>query len=95
MEEVYVKGNSSLLISDRFVYEVTVHCYFENYYCIVNTVMFESDVLIEKMVESYFLNKHTQISCELFSAPEEYIKEEEYKLWVKPPKKPRKPRKKK
>ena len=94
MSSIYVKEDNSLLVSDRFTYEVTVNCYYENYYCIVNTTMFESDVLVEKMVESYFLNKHVQISCELFSAPINYIKEEGYKLWVKPPKKPRKPRKK-
>lgn len=95
MEEIYVKRDSSLLISNKFVYEVTVSCHYENYFCIVNTTMFESETIIEKIVESYFISKHIQVSCELFSAPIEYIKDEGYKLWVKPPKKPHKPRKKK
>ncbi len=94
MSSVYVKEDSSLLESDKYVYEVTICCYYENYYCIANTTMFESSILVEKMVESYFLNKHVQISCELFSAPMEYIIEEGYKLWVEPPKKTRKPMKK-
>ena len=94
MPSIYVKEDKSITVSDRFTYEVTVCCYYSNYYCITDTTIFESDINLEKMVESYFLNKHIQISCELFSAPMEYIIEEGYKLWVEPPKKTRKPKKK-
>ena len=48
MSSVYVKEDSSLLESDKYVYEVTICCYYENYYCIANTTMFESSTLVEK-----------------------------------------------
>ncbi len=86
MDTVYIKGDSALLVSDRFTYEVTVSCYYENYYCITNSTMFESDKFIENLVPSYFINKHIQISNELYSAPLEYIDEEGYKQEVIPQK---------
>lgn len=93
MEEMYVKGNEALLVSKRFTYEVFVNCYFENYFSTVSTTMFESDTFIENLVESYFVTKHTEIYCELFSAPLSYIKENGYKLWEKKTKKPKKKKK--
>lgn len=94
MDTVYVKGKHALLVSKRFVYEVTVCCYYENYYFIASTTMFESDIFIEKLVESYFINKHVEISSELYSAPKDFIDEEGYEQEVIPVKKPRKSKKK-
>ena len=53
MPSIYVKEDKSITVSDRFTYEVTVCCYYSNYYCITDTTIFESDINLEKMVESY------------------------------------------
>lgn len=65
----------SLDVSDRFIYESTVYSYERNRVYISDSAIYESDSLIEGLVESYFVTKNIEICNELIAAPLQYIEE--------------------
>lgn len=90
MENLYVnKENKSAYSGKEFMYEVTINCYFENYFFKSSSSMFYSDIELD-IVESFFINKHIEIECELFQAPYDYLINNGYRLYVKESKKKKK-----
>lgn len=88
-ENIYVnKRNSAFINTNRkFVYEVCVYCYYKNYYSIVNRAYYSSDVEITNYVRSFFRDPHTEIRCELYSAPLPWLLDNGYTKYQKPDKK--------
>jgi tRNA A22 N-methylase len=77
-KEVYVKEDEVIFVGDTFIYEVSVFNYYKNYFSLVNSALYESPVFIEKTIRSFFVNKYTEICCELYQAPLEYLIENGY-----------------
>lgn len=69
--------------SKTFVYEVTVNIYYPNYYSIGNTKHFSSKTYIPNYVESFFKNPHTEICCELYSAPLDWLLDNDFSIYIK------------
>lgn len=76
--EVYIKDDEVVYEGNTFIYEVSVYSYFKNYFSLMNTALYESPVLIRNVTRSFFINKYTEICCELYQAPLEYLIENNY-----------------
>ena len=77
-KEIYIKDREAVYVGDSFIYEVNVYNYYKNYFSLVNTTLYESSIPIRNIIRSFFINKYTEICCELYQAPLEYLKENEY-----------------
>lgn len=77
-KEVYIKDEDVVIVGNIFTYEVSVFVYYDNYVCLVNTTLYESPIFIEKTIRSFFINPHTEIRCELYEAPLEFLLKENY-----------------
>ena len=90
MENLYVnnEGYSAYLGKD-FMYEVTINCYFNNYFFKSGGSMFYSNKELD-IVESFFINKYIEIECQLYQAPQNYLINNGYRLYIKETKKKRK-----
>lgn len=77
-KEVYIKEDEVVFVGDTFIYEVSVFNYYKNYFSLVNSALYESPIFIEKTIRSFFVNKYTEICCELYQAPLEYLIENGY-----------------
>lgn len=88
-EQLYVKDSYSALVSDKFLYEVSIFTYYKNYVFLTKSAMYESDKPI-RVAESTFVSKHAEIRCELYSAPIDWLIENDFKEWAPKPKKKRK-----
>lgn len=82
-QEAYIKDDEVVFVGNTFIYEVCVYNYFKNYFSLVNSALYESKVFIEKTVRSIFINKYTEICCELYQAPKEHLEEHGYKPQTK------------
>jgi len=91
VEEIYVKGDQFVRIDEcnRFIYEVSVYVKYQNIYSMVNHKYFSSDKEIVTFIDKVVINQFTTIYCELYSAPKEWIIENEFTLYIKPEKKKR------
>lgn len=87
-EEIYEKNGVFILkdTENRFVYQTHVYLYHKNYFSLIKNVYYSSSIEIKGVVGSFFKNKHIQIVSELYSAPEFWIKENDFKLYVPPEK---------
>lgn len=87
--EIYTKNGLTVIAdkSNLFVYEVSVYCRYKNYFSLVNKKYYSSPNEIPGTISSFYKNPHTEICCELFSAPLEWLLENDYKEYVKPDKK--------
>jgi len=86
---VYIKGKLTALISHTFIYEVSICARFKGYYSIANTTHFSSVNEIANIVESFYKNPYTEITCELYSAPLSWLIENGFTIYIKPEKKKR------
>lgn len=87
--EVYIK-NGLTVIADKtnlFVYEVSVYCRYKNYFSLINKKYYSAPNEIPGTVSSFYKNPHTEICCELFSAPLQWLIDNQYQRYVKPDKK--------
>ena len=75
---------------NRFIYEVSVYVKYENIYSMANHKYFSSEKEIPNVIEKINVNKFITIFCEMYSAPMDWIIENDYKLYIKPEKKKRK-----
>lgn len=87
-EPIYVKKDSYVLVNTNldFIYQVYVFCYMKNYFSILNTEFYKSRKEIPKVVNSFFVNPHTEIRAELYSAPLSWLLDNNYVRYVKPDK---------
>lgn len=83
---VYLKNKQVLLISNTFIYEVSICARFKGYYSISNTVYFSYVKEIPNIVESFYKNRYTEITCELYSAPLGWLIDSGYNIYIKPEK---------
>jgi len=83
------KTKQSALVRRKFQYEVCVNLFHEKYYSQIKKEYYESLKPIEKFVESIFVRKNVQVTCELFAAPIEWLEDNDFQIWVKPEKKKR------
>jgi len=88
---VYIKNNLAIFEdkSNLFVYEVSVYCRYKNYFSLVNKKYYSSPKEIPGTIGSFYKNPHTEICCEIFSAPLEWLIDNEYVKYTKPDKKKR------
>ena len=76
--EAYIKNDEVVYVGNSFIYEVSIYSYFKNYYSLINSTSYESPVVIRNIVRSFFINKHTEMCCELYQATLEYLLENGY-----------------
>ena len=81
--EAYIKNDEVVYVGNSFIYEVSIYSYFKNYYSLINSTSYESPVVIRNIVRSFFINKYTEICCELYQAPLEYLIENNYESQTK------------
>jgi len=84
---VYIKNKRTVFIEDTFIYEVTICAYFPNYFSVVNTTYFSCKHEIPFIVESFWKNPHTEICCELYAAPLNWLLDNGFTVYIKPEKK--------
>ena len=84
-EYVYTKNGEFVLINKEnlFVYECSVYLYYKNYFSLCNQKYFSSSKFIEGIVPSFKRTKHIQMCSELFSAPEQWLIDNEYTRYIK------------
>jgi len=82
---IYEKNNYFILISKRFVYNVYLYVYYNNYIFMTNSKTFLSDIELP-IVEQFWKSSNIEISTELMSAPEEWLISNGYKRYIKPKK---------
>lgn len=89
LDDIFVKRKSAVKINDnnQFIYEVSIHCSFKNYFCVANSEMYVSDIEIKNIVKRFKIDNNITIVCELYSAPLWWLIEEGYVKYVKPIKK--------
>lgn len=85
----YVKDNKSVVLDScgRFIYEVMVFVQYENIVSMARHEYFSSNIEIPNIIDSYNVNKYVRIECYLYSAPKEWILDNDFMLYVKPEKK--------
>jgi hypothetical protein len=88
IEYVYTKNGEFVLVNKEnlFVYESSVYLHHKNYFSLCNQTYFISSTFIEGIVSSFRRTKHIQICSELFSAPEQWLIDNEYTRYIKPEK---------
>lgn len=86
--KVYIKNGHSVLVSSNnlFVYETSVYAYHKRYCSLCNSGYFSSSQEIQGVVDSFFKTPHIQLCTELFSAPEQWLIDNEYIVYSKPTK---------
>ena len=82
---VYIKGKQTVVLSTNnlFVYESCVYTHYQNYFSLSNKKYFSSKTEIEKIKESFFKTKNIQICNELYAAPEKWLKDNGFIVYVK------------
>lgn len=88
-ENIYVKGEEAVLVNEGklFIYEVAVYCHYKNYFGLINKVQYSSTKEIANIVSHFKRDSHTEICCDLFSAPLNWLLENDFIKYVKPDKK--------
>ena len=91
MEEelIYYSNGENILFcntNNQFVYYCKICYHSSNIYSVINSIYYSSDKFIPKIVESYFINKNLENTCELFSAPKKWLIENNYDVISKPKK---------
>lgn len=87
----YIK-NGIVVLEDKaglFVYEVSVYCRYKNYFSLINKKYYSAHIEIPGTIGSFYKNPHTEICCELFSAPLQWLIDNQYLRYTKPDKKKR------
>jgi hypothetical protein len=84
-----LKTKQSTLVGKKFLYEVCVNLHYKNYYSQIKKEYYESLVPINNFVESIFINRNVEITCELHTAPIEWLEDNNFIIWTKPEKKKR------
>lgn len=88
IEYIYTKDKEFVLVNKEnlFVYESSVYLYHKNYFSLCNQTYFSSTKFIEGVVSTFRKTKHIQMCSELFSAPEQWLIDNEYTVYTKPEK---------
>lgn len=86
---LFVKGNSLVCLNSNndFIYESFVKYHGKNYFSVVNSGLYRSDVELKKLVKTMFLSKKIEISTDLVEAPLSWLIDNGYKQYFKPLKK--------
>lgn len=83
--------NHVLVDNDNlFVYEVSVFVKFKNYFSMVKNTYYSSSKEIKNIVYCYNKTPNVQIITELFSAPKDWLLENNYSLYIPKEKKKKK-----
>lgn len=89
---LYCKENKFIYVDDnnKFTYERHIFISFDNFFISADYKRFQSDSEISNLVEYFKVDKHIEIVSALISAPLEWLKENNFYLYIKPEKKKRK-----
>ena len=89
--KIYVKEDEASLVnySGRFVYEVLVYINFEGILSLHNHKLFCSDNPIQNIARFIKIHPFIEVESCLYSAPEKWLIENGFTLYVKPEKKKR------
>lgn len=92
MSSFYIKDKQAVKVDscNRFIYEVMVFVYYENIFSMAQHKYFSSETYIENIIESYYKSPNIEICCELYSAPKDWLIDNDFILYVEPEKKKRK-----
>ena len=84
-DNVYVKEDESALINTcgQFVYEVSMFVNYEGIYSLANHTYYYSDKYIKNIIKIKQISKYIEIHCDLFSAPEKWLNENNFILQEK------------
>jgi len=87
--DVYVRDDEAALInnSGQFVYEVFIFINYDNILSLANHKLFYSDKPIDKVTRFFKYSDHIEVFCDLYSAPEKWLLDNSFVLYVKPEKK--------
>lgn len=85
MEE-FIKDGEVVLVNDKglFIYETNVYAYHKRFFALCNSAQYSSKVAIEGVVKSFWKTSHIQICSSLFSAPEQWLRDNEYNRYTNP-----------
>ncbi len=88
IEYIYTKDKEFVLVNKEnlFVYESSIYLYYKNYFSLCNQKYFSSVKFIEGIVNTFRKTKHIQMCSELFSAPEQWLIDNNYIRYIKPEK---------
>ena len=89
MENLYVNNEKVAYSGEEFIHETSINLYFTNYFSKINSKTFYSKEELN-FIESFFVNKYIEIETELIQAPEHYLINNGYRLYIKEPKKKKK-----
>ena len=86
MSSLYTDGNRVVFVDSecRFIYEVMVYVSFKNITSMIKSKLYISVVEIPKIIETYFVNKYINICCSLYSAPKEWLINNNFFLYESP-----------
>lgn len=87
--KVYIKDDESALVnhSGQFVYEVSVYINYDGIFSLAKHNLFYSDKPIDKITRFFKYSEYIEIFCDLYSAPEKWLLDNEFVLYIKPIKK--------
>lgn len=79
----YLKNKECVLINPNndFLYEVFVFVHFKGQTSLANHKYFVSKKEIKNIVTSYYINKNIEIVCELYSAPKNWLENNDF-IWI-------------
>jgi hypothetical protein len=89
---IYGKNKKTVIASKfgGFIYECSIFLHYKNYYSQINKKYFSSNLFIENIVESFYITKNIEMCSELYSAPEKWLIDNGYRIYIKPVKKSKK-----
>lgn len=85
---IYVKDKEAVLINTNnlFVYHISIFAYHKKYFSLCNDKYFSSEKEVKGIIQSFFINPYIEIYSELYSAPEKWLREQGFRVYVKPEK---------
>lgn len=75
MKQLYVNDTSGVLVDTegRFIYEVAVFVTFKDISSMHKNVLFSSTKEIKNIVDVIYIGKYVQMTCNLHSAPKQWL----------------------
>jgi hypothetical protein len=92
MSDLYIKDNKTVKLDscNRFIYEVTVNACYNDIFSMIDHRYFSSNEEILNVIDSFYITPNMEICCELYSAPLNWLVENDYTLYIETEKKKRK-----
>lgn len=87
--EIYVKNKQAIAVdlTNLFVYEVSVYARNKNYFSLIKKHYYSAPYEIPGTVSSFYKNPYTEICCDLYAAPLQWLLDNDFVKYQKPDKK--------